>query len=205
MSVKPKVDERLQSESEHSTESNQVNVNEVLERIKALEATNARLLDESKKTKSKYQDAVTQYENVDRERLEKEGNFQALLEKEVGKSNTLQSEMIEMKKKVLSSNIRSTVQKFSSDVYDVDDLLNQPNFSHILKSGIDETTYSISEEKVKEYVNEVLKAKPYMRKAPNVPNTVDTKPQFQTGEGKTKSLDELSSAELEKIIASRFQ
>ncbi len=205
MSEKSTVSEHSQSESEHSTESNQVNVNEVLERLKALESTNARLLDESKKTKSKYQEALSQYESVDKERLEKEGNFQALLEKEMGRSNNLVSEMNEMKKKVLSSNIRSVVQKYGSDVYDIDDLLNQPRFSHILKDGIDDTTLSIDEEKVKEYINEVIKAKPYMKRNNSIPTTVDTKPSFQNIDGKAKSLDEMSAQELEKLIASRFQ
>jgi hypothetical protein len=204
MSGNSNVSEHSQSESEHSTESNQIDVSALTERLKALENTNARLLEEAKKTKSKYHEVLNQYESVDKERLEKEGNFQALLEKEMAKNNGLLSEMTEMKKKVLSSTIKSTVQKYASDVYDIEDLLNQPKFSHILKDGIDDSTLSISDEKVKEYVTEVLKAKPYMKKANAIPSTVDSKPNFQAGDSKTKSIEDMSSVELEKLIASKF-
>jgi hypothetical protein len=204
MSEKPNVSEHSQSESEHSTESNQVNVTEVLERLKALEATNARLLDESKKTKSKYQETLSMYETAEREKLEKEGDFQGLLEKEAERANRLANEMNDMKKKVLNSNIKNAVLKFGSDVHDVDDLLNQPKFSHILKDSINDVTLEVGEEKVKEYINEVLKAKPYMRKANKIVNTVDTKPNFQSGDGGTKSLNELSASEIEKILLSKF-
>ena len=193
-----------QSAGEDQTGANQVNVSEVLERLKALEATNARLLDESKKTKSKYQETLSKYESAEKEKLEKEGNFQVLLEKEMAKNNSLMEEMVGMKKKVLSSNIRSTVSKFASDVYDLEDLLNQPKFSSILSDGIDENSLTVSEDKAKEYVAEVLKAKPYMKKTANVPSTVDTKPSFVTGEGKTKSIDEMDSSELEALIKAKF-
>lgn len=205
MSEKSKEGEHSQTQSEHSEKTKEVNVNELVERLKQLEATNARILEESKKTKANFQERLSQYENIDKERLEKEGDFKTLLEKEKERGDNLSSSMTEMKKKVLSSNIRSAVAKYSSDVHDIDDLLNQPNFSHILKDGINDIDLTIGEEKVKEYITEVLKAKPYMKKAStNIP-IIDSKPQFQTGDGVTKGIDELSSIELEKLIASRFK
>jgi uncharacterized protein YdiU (UPF0061 family) len=182
----------------------QENLTEVMQKLKALEATNARLLEESQKTKTKYQEALNRYESVEKERLEKEGNFQVLLEKEKEKNNDILSQMTDLKMKVVHSNIRSTFSKYTSEVHDMEDLLNQPKFSHILKDAIDDTSLSINEDKAKEYLTEVLKAKPHLKKSSHIPTTIDTKPNFQSGDGKSKSVDEMTTQELEALIKSKF-
>jgi hypothetical protein len=192
-------------ETESSEHSSEINVSEVMERLKSLEATNARLLEESKSTKHKYQETKSKYEQAEREKLEKEGNYQALLEAERARIAEIEGEAKSMKQKVLKSNMQSTIAKFANEVYDLEDLLNQPKFSHILKDGIDDTSLTLSEEKAKEYVHEVLKAKPYMRKQNGVANTINTKPDFQQGNAGVKSLNELSSSEIENMIKEKFK
>lgn len=192
------------SKSEHSGD-NQVNVSELIERMKALESTNARLLEESKQTKQKYQETKSKYELTEREKLEKEGNFQGLLEAERKKLLELESENRSVKQKVLKSNMQSTIAKFAGEVHDLEDLMNQPKFSHILKDGMDSETLTLSDEKAKEYVHEVLKAKPYMRKSAEEIKTINTKPDYQSGNAGQKTLVDMSSEEIERMIKEKFK
>lgn len=202
---KPNGEHQEGSESEHSGENQNVNVAELLERMKALESTNARLLEESKQTKQKYQETKSKFEMTEREKLEKEGNYQALLEAERNRLAEIEAESRAMKQKVLKSNIQSTIAKYAGEVHDLEDLLNQSKFSHILKDGIDDNSLTLSEEKAKEYVHEVLKAKPYMRKSTSSTPVLDTKPSYQSGNGGTKTLDEMSGSEIEKMLKEKYK
>lgn len=190
------VDEGQQSNAEPQKES--INIEELSARLAQLESTNNRLLDENKKIKSKYRETSSAYENAEREKLEKEGNWQAVVESERKRVERLEQENKEFKGKMIRTNLNLAVSKYSSEVHDLEDLLNQPKFSHILTSAIDAENMSIDDGKVKEYVNEVLKAKPYMKKLNEIPSTVTTRPGVQVVAD--KSTDEMTSKELEDYI-----
>lgn len=174
-------------------------------KIKALEATNARLLEESQKAKERAKTATSQVEQAERERLEKEGNYQVLLENERKRASTLEEENKGVRQKVLKSNIQATIARLAGEVHSLDDVLNQPAYSHILKKGINDTDLTLSEEVAKEYLNELFKAKPYLKKTAESTGVITTKPNFQTGEGGSKSIDELSSSEIENILKAKFK
>lgn len=180
----------------------EIKLEEVLARLQQLESTNNRLLDENKKFKTKYKETTSLYENAEREKLEKEGNFQALLESERKRVEKLEQESKEMKAKVLKSNVFLEVSKYAGDVHDLDDLLNQPKYSHILTSAIDSESLSVDGAKVKEYVNEVLKVKPWMKKINETPTTITGKPSMTNVP--EKKIEEMTSKELEEFIKKQF-
>lgn len=196
MSESAKVDEGQQSSGEGQKES--VNLEELAARLKQLESTNERLLDENKKIKSKYKETTSLFENAEREKLEKEGNYQGLLESEKKRSATLEESLKEMRNKVLKSNLDVALSKYSNEVHDLEDLRTQPRFQNILLDAIDSENLAIREEKVKEYVNEVFKAKPWIKKEATIPATVTSRPNM--AKVADKSLNELSSKDIEELL-----
>lgn len=182
-----------------------VDINALVERLKLLESTNARLLDESKKSKEKYQTANSLIEQAERERLEKEGNFQGLLEQERKRSEKLELENKGVKQKVLRSNIQSTILKFAGEVHSLDDVLNQPSFSHILNKGINSDELTLSEESAKEYLNALFTEKPYLKKASSNTQVITSKPSYQNGDGAIKPIGELTKDEIEKLLSDKFK
>jgi predicted nuclease with TOPRIM domain len=196
MSEIANVDEGQQSNAELQKET--INIEELTARLAQLESTNNRLLDENKKIKSKYKETSSAYEIAEREKLEKEGNWQAVVEAERKKRESLEQENKEFKGKMIRTNLNLAVSKYAAEVHDLEDLLNQPKFTHILTGAIDSENMTIDDGKVKEYVNEVLKAKPYMKRNLEIPQTVTTRPGMQAVADKKP--EEMTSKELEDYI-----
>lgn len=188
---------------EGSNSGNTNDTSALLERIEKLEASNKRLLEESKGYKEKYKSVANEVEEKEKKIALEKGDLQKLLEMERAKVQQVSSEAQKLRESVLKSTIRQTVAKHAVDVYDHDDLLNQPQFAHILKEAIDPEALSVDETKVKEYVSEVLKAKPYMKKNSQMPGVVTKKP-GSSANGSAKSLDEMSGKEIEALIRSKF-
>lgn len=177
---------------------------QLLATIESLKKTNERLLDEDRKRKAAINNYREQLEKQEREKLEKDGNLSKQLEFEKSKRMELEQGYQSLKQKTLKSNIYSAFMKIAQDVNDIDDLLNQPKFSHILKDAIDEESLSVHEEKAKEYVNEVLTAKPWLRKQVQKVGAVTSKPSF-IGDGPAKDFKDLPKDELEKLIREKFK
>jgi len=105
-----------------------------------------------------------------------------------------------MKQKTLQSNIFQTISKYASDVNDIEDLLNQPKYGEILKRGIDADSLSLDEDVAKEYVETVLKAKPYLRRQPEATTMMTRKPSYDPKSGGVKPLDQMSNKEIEETL-----
>jgi hypothetical protein len=175
------------------------------EQLKALQSTNARLLEESKKAKEQYKTASSLVEQAEREKLEKEGNYQGLLESERKRAEKLETENKTVKQKVLKSNIQATIARLAGEVHSLDDVLNQPSFSHILNKGINSDELTLSEDVAKEYLNELFTAKPYLKKSTQNTNVVNNKPSYQTGNGGVKPVSEMDASEIEKLLKEKFK
>ena len=111
----------IMSEVEQQTESveetkPQVSVEELMAKVEALESTNARLLEESKKNKSAAQTLKQQQEQIEREKKEKEGDYKTLLEQTEAKQRQIE-------KSALTNLIKYEVSKFASDARDMDDII----------------------------------------------------------------------------------
>lgn len=189
-------DEGQASKSEETKLSN----DDLTKRLEQLEATNRRLLEESKKYKEKAKTYEQEVENATQESLSKEKDLAKVLEAERKRLDKLAKENKEMKQKTLQSNIFQTVAKYASDVNDIEDLLNQPKYGEILKRGIDADSLSLDEEVAKEYVETVLKAKPYLRKQPEATTMMTKKPGYDSKTGNIKPVDNMSAKEIEETL-----
>jgi len=174
--------------------------NDLAKRLEQLEATNKRLLEESKKYKEKAKIYESEVEKATEESLSKEKDLSKVLEAERKRLDKLAKENKEMKQKTLQSNIFQTISKYASDVNDIEDLLNQPKYGEILKRGIDADSLSLDEEIAKEYVETVLKAKPYLKKRPEATTMLTKKPGYDPKSGSMKSLDQMTSKEIEETL-----
>lgn len=189
-------DEGQASKSEETKPS----AEELVKRLEQLEATNRRLLEESKKYKEKAKTYEQEVENATQESLSKEKDLAKVLEAERKRLEKLAKENKEMKQKTLQSNIFQTVAKFATDVNDIEDLLNQPKYGEILKRGIDADSLSLDEEVAKEYVETVLKAKPYLRKQPEATTMMTKKPGYDSKSGAVKPVEQMSAKEIEETL-----
>jgi len=158
------------------------------ETLKKMEQTNARLLEESRKNKERAKQLEAETKRLEAEReeqlLSKEKDVSKVLELERKKAEKLSNETKKLKQEILQSRIRQAVSKYATNVVDVDDVLNQPQYFEILKRGIDHDELTVSEDCVKEYVETVLKAKPHYIAKPEVTTVMTKKPSFSFETGK---------------------
>lgn len=168
-------DEGSSPASEGSANGNNENSNYQAE-IEQLRATNKRLLEESKGFKEKYKSVSEQVEEKEKKILLEKGDLQKLLEMERSKLNEVSTREQKLREEVLKSRIQSVVSKYAVGVVDLEDLLNQPKYSHILKEGVDVESLTVSEEAAKHFVEALRKDKSYLFKQSNQPGVVTQKP-----------------------------
>lgn len=173
-----------------------VDVSELQKTIAALQASNERLLKESKDYKEKYKSTATEVSKKEEQIALEKGDLQKLLEMERKKREEAAQENKAMREKILNQEIIRTVGKFATDVVDLEDLLNQPKFEHILKEGIDSENLVVKEEKAKAYVEEVIKAKPYLKKTASQPGVITKKPGNSATGPTSKPIAQMSREEL---------
>ncbi len=185
----------------NSGEGDGASIQELQEQMAALKASNERLLQESKNWKQKYQSIGSEAEERERLEAEKAKDFKKQAEIERKRAADLQAKLKQRDESVLQANIKAAVAKAAPDAVDLDDLLNQPKFSHILKSGVDEESLSLSDETAKLYVAEVFKAKPHLKKASKSAATMNRAPngRMSFDEG-APDLSKKTDAELVGII-----
>lgn len=175
--------------------SQSVDVNEVLERIKQLEQTNKRLLDESKSHKQKLSEQKAERERLEEESIKNSGDLAKMLEHEKKLREEAAKEAARLKGLTLDQRIRESVSRHAKDVHDIDDLLNQPKHRSILLAGIDKENLSVDEEAVKNFVNRVLEDKPWLKKHMEQPG-VDTKKPNGSGAKSVQDYSKMSSSEI---------
>ena len=190
--------------SEHST-TGEGQTNEQTDfaaKIAQLEATNARLLEESKLHKTRHdekQRALEEADRAKREKLEAEGDYKKLLESERSRLKAIEADNKALKQTTLYNKVKETVNKFAGDVWDIEDVLNQPKFSHILKEGINEEKLEVDEEIVKRYLGEVLNAKPFLKKNHAGVGVITSKG-YTPGQG-SKPIDQMSLEDIKKYAS----
>lgn len=170
----------------------------ITKRLEELEGTNKRLLEESKTAKQKAQEAQKALEDAEKERLEKSGDLKAQLERERKEKEKLMSDNKSLKGKTLRENLKSALKEHAKDAHDIEELLNQPRYKDYLEKAVDGEELSVSGEAIKEYVNKVREAKPFLFKNLKQETVEGGKP----GGGKIEkpNLKTLSNAELDKLI-----
>lgn len=194
-----------QGEGNEDGKKSEVTLEQLQAELEAERQRTARLLEESKKYKSSYQETKSKLEQSEQEKLLKEGDINKILEAEKQKASTLENELSSMKKKTVLSNIRQTVAKFAQDAYSIDDLLNQPHFK-MLVDNVDGDSLTVDEKVAKSFVDTVYKEKPWLRKTTQEIKTADGKPSFNENNKPftIESLMDKPASDLEKELLKRF-
>jgi len=174
----------------------------VEEQLKNLQATNARLLEESKKYKEKARLSDSELERLSEETNGKEKDVNKIIDAANKKNEKIANENKKLRSETLNSRIRSVISKYAEGVIDLDDLLNQPKYGDILKKGIDVDELTVDEDIAKSYVEAVLKDKPYLKKQSDATTLLTKRPSFQLEKGKT--LASMTTKEIEEMAINLY-
>ena len=174
-------------------------INELTERLNVLQASNERLLAESKDWKKKFQAESSEKSSNEKARLEKEGNFQQLLEQEKGERSALEIKVKDREKQLLKTQARALLAEYAKDAHDIGDLLRLDEVSAI---QYDEEKLSVVSESVKAFVASVREKKPWMFGEKKIPSSTDGKP---SNNAPAKTFNELSSQEREQLMKNSFK
>ena len=169
---------------------------EAAEKAKALEGTNARLLEESKKNKEKADEALNKISEAEKAKLEEEGKLNELLLQERKEKAELEEKFKGRTKAAMKEKVRSEVAKFAKDAHDVDMVLRVNEHKSLLKLNEDE----LSVEGVEEYVNKVRESHSYLFGKKRMPDGEGGgKPPADQDPNEGKSDDEKFIAELKNV------
>lgn len=157
------------------------------------EATKQRLEEESKKYKTRAQDAESKLSDAEKKKLEEQGNLQELLRKEREEKDSLAKRLNETTSSVLREKLRSEVAKVAKDAHDVDMILKVTEHKGLLK--IDESELKV--DGIGEFVSKVRETHGYLFSKKEMPKTEDKKPTEKDFDSKTS--EEKYLIELKKV------
>lgn len=174
--------------------------------VESLAKTNERLLKESKTYKQKFNELSKQLQEREEREAAQANDYKKQLELAQQRMEELKGQNKTYKQKTLQTNLYNVAAKVAPDVYDIEDLLNQPKFSDKLVEAIDEDNLEVNEVKLKEYVDAVLKAKPHLKRVASqvVPDTKIPKGKVSTSEG-PKDVKSMTREELNAFVKSLGQ
>jgi len=104
-------------------EEPKVDVDDLTARMERMEASNKRLLEESKTWKTKYQDVRTAADDKITGDLQRQNDFKGLYEKSQATNEELRVDLLETKKAGLETSLQFEVARHGRDAEDVDILL----------------------------------------------------------------------------------
>ena len=149
----PQTVEQLQAQEEVNASS----ADDLIARIEKLEATNNRLLTESKEYKTKYQKVRSEVESKERTELESKEEWKELLEKEREEKFRINEQLHSIKKNTLKSQLRFEIAKNAKDAYSIDDIARMIPMSDL---EVDEDNLSVHG--VTEAIEKLRKEKTYL-------------------------------------------
>ena len=161
-----------QTKVEQPAESGKDDISEQLNQLKA---TNARLLEESKSWKEKFQKTRDEMTSKERAELEKSGSKDELLERYKNEAFENAQKAEKLKKKALEKELKFEVAKYATDAHKIDAVIKNLPVAMI---QLDEETLSVSG--VKEAVDHLRKEDSYLFKALAHPTTVNVRPNAMT-------------------------
>jgi len=175
-----------------------VDIEKVTQELNELKATNERLLAESKDWKGKYQSTANEKTEIEKSRLEKEGNFEALLEQERGERLKTESALKSREKALLKTQARALLAEYAKDAHDIGDLLRLDEVSAI---EYDEEKLEVVKDSVKTFVSSIREKKPWMFGEKNIPSSTDGRPTQQL---QNKSTGDMTAKEKQEAMKSSF-
>lgn len=188
--MEPTSNDVVQSGEGQKPTEQTIDVQKVMEELKALKTTNERLLDESKAWKSKYQTVATEKSTIEKTKLEKEGNFEELLRRTTEEKEAASRENEQLKKQYLRASARSILAEVAKDAHDISDLMR---LEEIKAVQYDEGKMEVVRSSVEDFVNEIKVKKPWMFGSVKLPSMTDGKP--MAAQPSTKSIEKMSASE----------
>lgn len=176
----------------------QVDVNQLLERVKTLEASKERILEESKGYKAKFQEATGKLEQINTKQLEEQGNYEQLLKQAREDNARLSGELETSRKNNLLSNIRTTVSNKAPNVRNLD-LLMRTDEAKLIQ--YDEETMEVDLNSVETFLATSKEKNPFLFEGKKIASQAAGTP-ANDGESTipAKPLKKLSDDELEAMI-----
>lgn len=189
--------EQSTSASEEQSSVSMDDFNQLKSELESLRNTNARLLNEKKEIKSKYQETVAEREQREREELKAKEDWKGMYSRIESEKKDLESKYKSARKDAFRKNVYFEVSKLASDAHDVDDVIN--NLS-INDDNLDLDKLELND--VAHQIDELKKGKPWLFKQ-STPSMNTSQPGYkEESEGeKFKSLDSKGKA---KSIAGLF-
>lgn len=187
-----------QSQSEQ-TETQKETKSSVEERLAQLEATNKRLLEESKVNKKKYQDEKEKNEQFEVKTLTEKEDYKKLLEKATMRTKELENKVATYKMKNLEKTLNYEITRHAPDAYDFE-LVKQALPRELIDAV--EGDDDIQVIGVKEAIEKVKSEKPFLFKPKNIPGMASAKPASQTSQT-TSDLTKMSPQQLAALLAGK--
>lgn len=198
MEVQANASEVKPSQSEQ-TETQKETKSSVEERLAQLEATNKRLLEESKINKKKYQEEKDKNEQFEVKTLTEKEDYKKLLEKATKRAQELEQKVSGYKVKNLEKTLNYEVSRYAQDAYDLE-LVKQALPRELIDAVEDNDDIQVMG--VKEAIEKVKSEKPFLFKPKTIPGMASAKPAAQTT-GSTADLNKMSPQQLANILAGR--
>lgn len=198
MEVQANASEVKQSQSEQ-TETQKETKSSVEERLAQLEATNKRLLEESKVNKKKYQDEKEKNEQFEVKTLTEKEDYKKLLEKATMRTKELENKVATYKMKNLEKTLNYEITRHAPDAYDFE-LVKQALPRELIDAV--EGDDDIQVIGVKEAIEKVKSEKPFLFKPKNIPGMASAKPASQTSQT-TSDLTKMSPQQLAALLAGK--
>ena len=189
--------EELQTTPEKAT----VTPDQLLARLEALEganakleSTNARLLDESKTYKGKYQSLSEEIKTKEKNTLEDEQKFKELYEVVQKEKSDLSHQLMETRKSNIKKELSFQVAAAAKDAYDVNDII-----SSLPKEVLELDHDTASVKGVSEAVNFVCENKPWLFQKNNKSGFHSGQPSDEPP--KTKTYESMSGEEKNALFS----
>ena len=165
--------EKEVSQTNDEGQSKEVDVAELMERLERAESTKQRLLDESKAYKAKANDMKAQLEQIEAERLEKEGSDQEKLEALRSEHEKTLAQVKKVKAKAIESNVRTVMQRVAKGFEYVDDILELKKTA--ISEAVDYDNLTINEEEAARIFEEFKESRSKYFTQNTVPPMTNTK------------------------------
>jgi hypothetical protein len=181
------------SEGDAATKESTSSLDEVMAKLKAVEATNARLLKESQEHKTKAKNLLTEKETKEKAELESQGKVKELAQMLQKKLQENEGELKRAKKVNINKTIDFELAKLAGDAHNIEAV---KKFLPVDLLEVTEEGDDIKISGLKEALDLTRKNEPYLFKAQGPAKTISAKP----GVDKTKPLA-LSDITDRKVLA----
>jgi|SRR5210317_1224259 len=162
------------SEEVQTPQQEPVESQETITQENPKEDVNTRLLEESKRNKSRFQEMKAKYEKLQNELLEKEGDVNKKLEFEKSKNAELLQSLNKERNERIKRDVKLLLSKHAKDAVDVDDLVMHPKVKDMVH--YDEDSMEVDEESIKEAVKVMRESKPHFFSAQGVKKQINRTP-----------------------------